>query len=200
VEHDDGKGERANVNETDQAAIRRILAGESDAFRILVERYGRCLFALAYRTTGNEADAEDVVQESFIRAYRGLAQYDGRASFQAWIYRIASNYALDLLAAGKRRNWEQIDGDGEHPGALESLPAVGASPERLALDSQLREHVETALGSLTDLERAAFVLRHFEGQTLEEIGATLGISLNSVKQGVFRAVQKMRVALRPVAG
>jgi RNA polymerase sigma-70 factor (ECF subfamily) len=185
---------------TDQAAIQRVLAGETDAFRILVERYGRSLFALAYRITGNEADAEDVVQESFIRAYRGLPQYDGRATFQAWIYRIASNYALDLLAARKRRNWEQIDGDEGHAGALESLPAEGASPERLALNSQLREHVESALGALTDLERAAFVLRHFEGLSLEEIGGALGISLNSVKQGVFRAVQKMRVALRPVAG
>ena len=185
---------------SDEAAIQRVLAGDGDAFRSLVERHGRSLFALAYRITGNEADADDVVQESFIRAYRGLSQYDGRASFQAWIYRIASNYALDLLAARKRRNWEQIDGDEEHPGALDSVPAADASPERLALNSQLRGHVETALGGLTDLERAAFVLRHFEGLSLDEIGVTLGISLNSVKQGVFRAVQKMRLALRPVAG
>jgi RNA polymerase sigma-70 factor (ECF subfamily) len=188
------------LNDTDQAAIQRVLEGESDEFRTLVERYGRTLFRLAFRITGNEADAEDVVQESFIRAYRGLPQYDGRAGFQSWICRIASNYALDLLAARKRRNWEQIDGDEEHSGALESLPAGGASPERLALNSQLRRHVESAMGGLTDLERAAFVLRHFEGLSLEEIGRALGISLNSVKQGVFRAVQKMRIALRPVAG
>jgi RNA polymerase sigma-70 factor (ECF subfamily) len=189
-----------SASEADQAAIERVQAGEGDAFRTLVERYSRPLFALAYRITGNEADADDVVQESFIRAYRGLSQYDGRAGFQAWISRIASNYALDLLAAKRRRNWEQIDGDGEHAGALESVPAGGASPERLALNSQLRLHVEAAMGQLTDLERTAFVLRHFEGLSLEEIGGTLGISLNSVKQGVFRAVQKMRVALRPVAG
>jgi RNA polymerase sigma-70 factor (ECF subfamily) len=200
VEHDDGKGEWANVNETDEAAIQRVRTGESDAFRILVERHGRGLFRLAYRITGNEADAEDVVQESFIRAYRGLSQYDGRATFQAWIYRIASNYALDLLAARKRRNWDQIDGDEDHAGALASVPSTGASPERLALDGQLRQRVEAALGGLTELERAAFVLRHFEGLPLEEIGGALGISLNSVKQGVFRAVQKMRAALRPVAG
>lgn len=200
MEQDDGKGELASVNETDQAAIQRVLAGESDAFRTLVERYSRPLLGLAYRVTGNEADAEDVVQESFIRAFRGLSQYDGRASFQAWVYRIASNYALDLLAARKRRNWEQIDGDEEHAGALESLAAEGASPERLAFNSQMRRHVEAAMGRLTDLERTAFVLRHFEGLSLEEIGGALGISLNSVKQGVFRAVQKMRVALRPVAG
>ncbi len=188
------------MNETDQAAIGRVLAGDSDAFATLVERYSRPLHRLAYRVTGNEADAEDVVQESFVRAFRGLPQYDGRASFQAWLYRIASNYALDFLAARKRRKWEQIDGDEEHAGALETVAAEGASPERLALNSQLRLHVEAAMGGLTDMERTAFVLRHFEGQSLEEIGGTLGISLNSVKQGVFRAVQKMRVALRPVAG
>ena len=188
------------MSETDEAAIQRVRAGESDAFRILVERHGRSLFRLAYRITGNEADAEDVVQESFIRAYRGLPQYDGRATFQSWIYRIASNYALDLLAARKRRKWEQLEGDDEHAGPLESLPAAGASPERLALDGQLRQHVEAAMGGLTELERAAFVLRHFEGLSLEEIGGALGISMNSVKQGIFRAVQKMRTALRPVAG
>ena len=186
--------------ETDEAAIGRVLGGDGDGFRTLVERHSRTLFRLAYRITGNEADAEDVVQESFIRAYRGLSQYDGRATFQAWISRIASNYALDLLAAKKRRNWEQIDGDGDHAGALESLPAGNPTPERLARSSQLRQHVETALGELTDLERAAFVLRHFEGLSLEEIGNAMGINLNSVKQGVFRAVQKLRVALRPVAG
>jgi RNA polymerase sigma-70 factor, ECF subfamily len=194
------KVDATSASESDQAAIERVLAGEGDAFRTLVERYSRPLFGLAYRIAGNEADAEDVVQESFIRAYRGLSQYDGRAGFQAWISRIASNYALDLLAARRRRNWEQIDGDGEHGGALDSVPAEGASPERLALNSQLRRHVEAAMRGLTDLERAAFVLRHFEGQSLEEIGKALGISLNSVKQGVFRAVQKMRIALRPVAG
>jgi len=187
-------------NLTDEEAIRLVLAGESSAFSSLVERYSRPLFALAYRITNNEADAEDVVQESFVRAFRGLPSYDGRSGFQAWISRIASNYSLDLLAARKRRNWEQIDGDGEHSGALVSMPAGGASPERLALNSQLRRHVEAALGGLTDLERTAFVLRHFEGLSLEEIGGSLGISLNSVKQGVFRAVQKMRTALRPVAG
>jgi RNA polymerase sigma-70 factor, ECF subfamily len=200
VAQDDDKGERANVSETDEAAIQRVRAGESDAFRILVERHGRSLFRLAYRITGNEADADDVVQESFIRAYRGLPQYDGRATFQSWIYRIASNYALDLLAARKRRNWEQLEGNDEHAGPLESLPAAGASPERLALNGQLRQHVEAAMGGLTELERAAFVLRHFEGLPLEEIGGALGISMNSVKQGIFRAVQKMRTALRPVAG
>lgn len=186
--------------ETDQAAIERVLGGDSDGFRTLVERHSRALFRLAYRIVGNEADAEDVVQESLIRAYRGLKQYDGRATFQSWLYRIGSNYALDLLAAKKRRNWEQIDGDESHSGALESVAASGATPERLALSSQMREHVETALGRLTDLERSAFVLRHYEGLSLEEIGSALGINLNSVKQGVFRAVQKLRVALRPVAG
>jgi RNA polymerase sigma-70 factor (ECF subfamily) len=188
------------VIETDQEAIQRVLAGDGEGFRSLVERHSRALFRIAYRITGNEADAEDVVQESFIRAYRGMAQYDGRATFQAWIYRIASNYALDLLAAKKRRNWEQIDGDADHGGLLDSLPAASPTPERLAASSQVREQVESALGALTDLERTAFVLRHFEGLPLDEIGAAMGINLNSVKQSVFRAVQKLRVALRPVAG
>lgn len=186
--------------EPDEAAIQRVLAGDGESFQGLVERHSRSIFRLAYRITGNEADAEDVVQESFLRAYRSLPQYDGRATFQAWVHRIASNYALDLLAAKKRRNWEPLEGDAEHAGPLDSVPAASPTPERLAQSGQVRERVEYALGGLTDLERTAFVLRHFEGLPLEEISATMGLNLNSVKQGVFRAVQKLRVALRAVAG
>jgi RNA polymerase sigma-70 factor (ECF subfamily) len=200
VEHDDASGGEAQVIETDQAVIERVLAGEGDSFRFLVDRYSRPLFRLAYRITGNEADADDVVQESFIRAYRSLAQYDGRSSFQGWIWRIATNYALDLLAAKKRRGWERSQGDEDLPDALEQVPASGATPERLAFSGQLRQHLEHALGALTELERAAFVLRHFEGLSVDEIGSSLGVNSNSVKQGVFRAVQKLRIALRPVAG
>ena len=87
----------------DQAVVARARSGDADAFRLLVERHSRPLFRLAYRMTGNESDAEDVVQETLLRAYRQLGKFDERASFGTWLYRIATNYALDLLRAQSRR-------------------------------------------------------------------------------------------------
>src|SRR5579872_3985509 len=88
----------------DVLAVSRARAGDTDAFRVLVERHSRSLFRLAFRMTGNEQDAEDVVQESFLRAYRQLGKFDDRASFGTWLYRIAANCSLDLVRARKRRS------------------------------------------------------------------------------------------------
>ena len=87
------------MTETDQEALDRALAGDKDGFRVLVERYSHSLFRLAFRMTGNEPDAEDVVQESFLRAWRHLPNYDGRASFSTWVFRIATNCALRSIEA-----------------------------------------------------------------------------------------------------
>ena len=91
------------MESTDEAAVARARAGDRDAFRVLVERHGRSVFRLAYRMTGNEQDAEDMVQESFLRAYRQLAKFDQRASFATWLHRIVSNCSLDLMRARERR-------------------------------------------------------------------------------------------------
>src|SRR3954452_21622190 len=92
---------------TDLAFVTKARTGDTDAFRVLVDRHSRALFRLAFRMTGNEQDAEDVVQESFLRAYRQLGKFDERASFGTWLYRIAVNCSLDLVRSRKRRN-EQI--------------------------------------------------------------------------------------------
>src|SRR5437016_6985315 len=89
---------------SDETAVARARSGDADAFRLLVERHSRPLFRLAFRMTGNESDAEDVVQETFLRAYRQLAKFDERASFGTWLYRIATNYTLDLVRARNRRS------------------------------------------------------------------------------------------------
>src|SRR5919206_2278869 len=89
------------------AVLARARQGDGDAFRALVERHGRSLFRLAFRMTGNQQDAEDVVQESFLRAYKQLARFDERAMFGTWLYRIAANCSLDLVRSKKRRS-EQI--------------------------------------------------------------------------------------------
>src|ERR1041384_4856740 len=90
------------MEETDAAALARAKAGDKDGFRLLVERHSRSVFRLAYRLTGNEQDAEDVVQETFLRAYKQLQNFESRASFGTWLYRIGANYALDMIRSRKR--------------------------------------------------------------------------------------------------
>ena len=182
------------MDETDQAALDRALTGDKDGFRVLVERYSRPLFRLAYRMTGNENDAEDIVQESFLRAWRSLSSYDGRASFSTWVYRIAANCALDMLRSRRRRGvGEELD---EHP-YLESLEP---GPDAHAFGGEVQRRLQSAMAALSAQERTAFVLRHHEELSIDEISSTLGVSREAAKHSVFRAVQKLRRALQPVMG
>lgn len=179
------------VETTDEAAIAEVQGGNSDAFRILVERHSRSVFRLAFRMTGNEQDAEDVVQEAFLRAYKQIHRYESRASFATWIYRIAANYSLDLIRARKPVESDEL--------VMEALKESGPGPERLLISAKMQETMDRALEELSQQERTAFVLRHFEGQSIEEISGALGIGNNAAKHSIFRAVQKLRKALTPWA-
>ena len=183
---------------TDAAFVAKARTGDSDAFRVLVERHGRSLFRLAFRMTGNEQDAEDVVQESFLRAYRQLAKFDERASFGTWLYRIAANCSLDLVRSKKRRSENVAPADPEMEDPVVSLPSTDPTPERIALSSEVRERVAQAMDDLSATERTAFVLRHFEGMCIEDVSRVLECQPGAAKHSVFRAVQKLRRALEPV--
>jgi RNA polymerase sigma-70 factor (ECF subfamily) len=148
--------------------------------------------------TGNQQDAEDVVQESFLRAYKQLARFDERASFGTWIYRIAANCSLDLVRSRKRRNELLPPPDAELDDPVLTLPSTAPTPDRMAMSSQVRSRVEEAMEDLSAAERAAFVLRHFEGMCIEDVGRALGCQPGAAKHSVFRAVQKLRRALEPL--
>jgi len=187
---------------TDAAAVAKARAGDAHAFGVLVERHGRSLFRLAFRMTGNEQDAEDVVQESFLRAYRQLSKFDERASFGTWLYRIAANCSLDLVRTRQRRAaaaGHQVVAsveDGADP--VLSVPSGDPSPERTALSSEVRSRVAEAMQELSATERTAFVLRHFEGMCIEDVSRVLECAPGAAKHSVFRAVQKLRRALEPL--
>ena len=180
------------------AVLARARQGDSDAFRALVEQHSRSAFRLAFRMMGNEQDAEDVVQESFLRAYRQLGRFESRANFGTWLYRIVANCSVDLMRSKQARH-DQVRGDSlDDSGAVE-LPDVNvAGPERLAHSAEIDRRVQTALRELSPLERAAFTLRHYEGRSIDEISATLGLGTSAAKHSVFRAVKKLRVALAPL--
>ena len=186
---------------TDSAIVTKARLGDADAFRALVERHGRPLFRLAFRMTGNQHDAEDVVQESFLRAWRQLGKFDERASFGTWLYRIATNCSLDVMRSRKRRSKQEAGPEAEHSEMEDpvlSLPSGDPTPERLAMSGQVRECVAEAMNELSASERTAFVLRHFEGMRIEDVSRVLGCQPGAAKHSVFRAVQKLRRTLEPL--
>ena len=180
---------------SEQQLVERVRGGDEDAFRLLVERHSRTIYRAACRVTGNPADADDVVQETFLRAYRALGTFDARASLATWLHRIAVNCALDLIDSRKRREGRLADSE-----ALTAVASTSAAPDRVALGSEMQRAIAAAMDQLSGNERTAFVLRHFEGVPLEEIGQILGIRLNATKNTVFRAVKKLRQQLQPFTG
>jgi RNA polymerase sigma-70 factor (ECF subfamily) len=189
------------MEDSDSVAVARVRAGDGDAYRVLVDRHSRSVFRLAYRMTGNEQDSEDVVQETFLRAYKQLHRWEARSSFGTWLYRIAANYSLDLMRRRKRHGEVTMNDAGPDDDALEmaqALPSTDAGPERLLFSNRVQACVTGALNELSQQERTAFVLRHFEGQSIDEISVALGLSGNAAKHSIFRAVQKLRRALEPL--
>lgn len=183
------------MGKNNHAAIRAILAGDKDAYGILVARHSQSLFRVAFRITGNEADANDVVQEAFLRGYQKLDGFASRSNFGTWIYRVAVNCALDKInrraADEKSRVAEETDPEQQ----AVQVADEAAGPDRLLLSGEIAAMREMAMSSLTPTERTAFVLRHMEDCAIEEIAAALGIAPNAAKQTVFRAVQKLRTRL-----
>jgi RNA polymerase sigma-70 factor, ECF subfamily len=186
---------RMDVSEA-AAVLARARQGDSDAFRVLVERHSRNAFRLAHRLTGNEQDAEDVVQESFIRAYRQLGRFESRANFGTWLYRIVANCSVDLIRVRQSRRDQSRAESLDEAADIASNAAPG--PERLARSAEIERHVASALSQLSPLERAAFTLRHYEGRSIDEIGRMLGLGTSATKHSVFRAVRKLRAALEPL--
>jgi len=189
---------------SDAAAVERTLAGEREAYRVLVERHSAYVYRVAYRMTGNSHDAEEVVQEAFLRAYQKLQQFAGNANFGTWVYRIAANYAIDRLRQKKnedaRREVPSRATEGETElDPLSRLKDSAPNPERLAGSAQLATKMQQALQALTPAERTAIVMRHWDGCGIDEIAAVLKSNNSATKNTVFRAVQKLRQALKPFA-
>jgi RNA polymerase sigma-70 factor (ECF subfamily) len=190
---------------TDAAVVAQVLAGDRDAFRVLVERHSRSIFRVVYRMTGNQQDAEELVQETFLRAYKSLARFELRASFTTWLYRIAVNRTLDFLNARKtqmnsKETYQITDNPDSEEGNQVQLPAAGPGPDRLLLSTEMKRKIAGAMGLLTPAERVAFTMRHMEGRSIEEISQALNLKVNAAKNSVFRAVQKLRQQLEPYAG
>ncbi len=184
----------------DRQDLDRARRGNDDAFRALVERHSRYLYAVAHRVTGNGPDAEDVVQEAWLKAHRQLGRFEERSDVRTWLHRITVNCAIDFIRGRRHRELARDPDDLAADAAASAESGGPAGPERLAESGQIQDRVAAAMAELTVSERAAFVLRHVEGLSIDEIGRALGLKTNATKHSVFRAVKKMRVALEPFAG
>ncbi len=177
----------------DVAAIARAVAGDQEAFRRIVDRHGRAIYQLAYRITGRREDAEDVVQDTFIRAFRQLGSFEARSSVSTWLHRIGVNCAIDLVRRRRPHEWM------EAPERLDERAGQRGGPTAIDLvhAREISGRIEQALGALSAKERTAFVMRHFHDHTIDDIAAALDLKAEAAKHAVFRAVRKMRTALRP---
>ena len=178
----------------DAAAVARARRGDEDAFRLLVERHSRSIYRLAYRMTGRPEDAEDVVQEAFVKAYKQIDRFEARSNFGTWLYRIAFNCAVDFTRTRQHR---------DRPESLDVLErrvpeTRGPGADDLVFATEIDGSIQRALSELSAEERAAFLMRHYQGCSIEEICQALGLKTNAAKHAVFRAVRKMRAALEPV--
>jgi len=175
--------------------IARARSGDAGAFRHLVDANAGALFRVCARITGDRAIAEDAVQEAFLNAFRHLADFDGRAAFSTWLYSIAVNAAL---AQVRKRRHVEVAWPGRDDGDDTTLPDAtddSPTPDRHAMSAEIRRDIEAELARMTPIERTAFVLRHQEGRSLEEISAALSLNVSGAKQAIFRAVRKLRAAL-----
>jgi RNA polymerase sigma-70 factor, ECF subfamily len=176
--------------------VERLRAGEPAAFREMVECYQRDVYALAYDLCGNHHDAEDLSQEVFIKAFRGIGSFRADARLGSWLYRIAMNTHIDH----KRRKPVQlvsIDAhalDPEQPASerMVELAAAEVQPDQRAGAARFQVDVENALAALSGQERTVFVLRHYHDMKIGEISETLSLAEGTVKSLLFRSMRKLR--------
>ena len=183
--------------EPDGGLLERAREGDLPAFQTLVETHSRDVFRLAFRITGNEADADDAVQETFLKVFRKLRTFEARSQFRTWLYRVTANTAIEVVRRRQRDRGRTTPLESDEPGGFEAVSELPGQ-DRLVYGNQVRDRVQAALQELTPMERTAFVLRHYEDCPLSEIGRTMGLKTSATKQAVFRAVKKLRKTLEPV--
>jgi RNA polymerase sigma-70 factor (ECF subfamily) len=178
--------------------LERVLAGDADAFAHFVRAYQKRVYGMALRLLRDPAEAECVAQESFLKAYQGLANFRWGSTFQTWITRIAINTVRDrvrrrrpVVAFSELRD-DEDDGP-EIPSWLD--PADGTSPERDLLSQDIRRRIGEALVTLSPRQRSIFVLKHYEEKSIAEIGDATGLDEGTIKSHLFRAARKLRVSL-----
>ena len=179
------------MTRTDEELVASATAGDTDSFNQLVMRWERPIFALAYRTLGREEDARDVVQEAFLRAYRGLRGFKGQAKFSSWLYRITLNLCRDWIRKQRRTPTVQMP-EGVDLIELASERGPAESIEELVARREMSEVVAEAMTRLPEEQRTAIVLKEYHGLTFQEIADLQGCPLSTVKTRLYQGLSVLR--------
>ena len=186
--------------EYDQLLVERVQAGDKRAFDVLVSKYQRRLMRLVSRLVHDPAEAEDVVQETFIKAYRALRYFRGDAAFYTWLYRIGINTAKNHLLAQGRRAATSSDAGAEQAESFEDGNKLrdNNTPESVLASKQIAATVNAAMDMLPIELRTAIVLREIEGLSYEEIAQIMACPIGTVRSRIFRAREVIAEKLKPL--
>jgi RNA polymerase sigma-70 factor (ECF subfamily) len=180
---------------TDEELIARVLAGDQGAYTTLVERHSDLVYSIVSRIVLNEADADDVAQEAFVRAYHALPRFRGDSKFSSWLYRIAVNRSLTHLKRTKRRAAALDPDTGAREEAAATLGASGDAPDESVLREERRAAVRAAVAQLPPRYRAVVTLFYLEERSYKEAAEILGIPMGTLKTHLHRARAMLREAL-----
>lgn len=187
-----------SARDTDEQLVARVQKGDKRSFDLLVLKYQHKVLALVRRFVKDQAEAEDVAQEAFIKAYRAISNFRGDSAFYTWLYRIAVNTAKNALDARKRRPAADIDIDEVEDFAFSDGLRVEENPESLLATQDVYRVVEETLAALPDELRRALMLREFDGLAYEEIAEVMGCPIGTVRSRIFRAREAIDEAIRPL--
>lgn len=186
--------------EADLVLVERVQAGDREAFGLLVSKYQRKLLRLVMRMVRDPAEAEDVAQEAFIKAYRALPNFRGDSAFYTWLYRIGVNTAKNWLVANGRRMPTMTDIAGDDTEGIEEgiLLRDDETPDRVLMSRQIGETVNAAMDALPEDLRTAISLREIDGLSYEEIAQVMDCPVGTVRSRIFRAREAIATRLRPL--
>ncbi|WP_437711135.1 sigma-70 family RNA polymerase sigma factor [Sorangium sp. So ce448] len=188
---------RRREAEEDRELIERAQKGDQAAFRSLVERHQRRAFAIAMGLVRDENDARELVQDAFLRVYKGLGSFQGGSSFFTWLYRIVTNLAIDLMRKPGRRDLELQENQAADEQSDFPLVARidGADPLNVVRRREIAGRIQAALDALPPYHRGVILMREVEGMSYEEMAQAMGVSKGTIMSRLFHARQKLQRAL-----
>ena len=184
---------------TDEELVARVQRGDKSAFDLLVRKYQHRIVKLIGRYVRNQDDALDVAQETFVKAYRALANFRGESAFYTWLYRIAINTAKNhLVALGRRPREVDLEGPDGEEASIDDLQQDDETPEKILLVDEIRNTILRTIDSLPEDLRTAIVLREVDGLSYEEIAEAMDCPIGTVRSRIFRAREAIDAKLKPL--
>ena len=185
--------------QVDQLLVERVQKGDKHAFDLLINKYQHRIVSLVSRYVSDQADAMDVAQEAFIKAYRAIDRFRGDSAFYTWLYRIAINTAKNWLVARKRRPpATDIDAADAEQYDMDSRLKEQGTPENELMREEIRKTVYDTIAALPDDLRTAIMLREMEGMSYEDIAVTMDCPIGTVRSRIFRAREAIDQKLKPL--